>query len=123
MRGKYCGRPCQIRIDFLNPLASLDFKTSQDLDWFIADFKRYQYANQMSFYQKVAEQYTGIRYPVMVLAVEKQAPYRAGVFTVSQEALNLAQIENEDAINRLREAEENNSWPTGWEEVKEICVK
>jgi hypothetical protein len=42
VRAEYCGFPCQIRIDWLDPSPSIvDLKTCDDLTWFEADSRRY----------------------------------------------------------------------------------
>jgi len=42
VRAEYCGLPCQIRIDWLEPVQGIvDLKTCDDLTWFEADSRRY----------------------------------------------------------------------------------
>jgi hypothetical protein len=50
--------------------------------------------------------------------VEKKEPYRCGVWRLSSEVLNLAQKENEQAIDRLHACIANDYWPTGYEELR-----
>ena len=54
IRAVYCGVPCQIRLDWLNPNRGIvDFKTCDELTWFEADARRCRYHNQVAFYQAV----------------------------------------------------------------------
>jgi hypothetical protein len=119
VRAEYCGFPCQIRIDWLDPSPSIvDLKTCDDLTWFEADSRRYGYAYQLAFYRAVLKKALGIYVPVHLIAVEKKEPYRCGVWQLSSEVLNLAQKENEQAIDRLHACTANDSWPTGYEETR-----
>jgi hypothetical protein len=119
VRADYCGLPCQIRIDWLETSRGIvDLKTCDDLTWFEADSRRYGYAHQMAFYRAVLSKALGIYVPVHLIAVEKKEPYRCGVWQLSSEVLNLAQKENEQAIDRLHACITNDSWPTGYEEPR-----
>jgi hypothetical protein len=119
VRAEYCGLPCQIRIDWLETTPSIvDLKTCDDLTWFEADSRRYGYAHQLAFYRAVLSKVLGIFVPVHLIAVEKKEPYRCGVWRLSDEVLNLAQKENEQAIDRLHACIANDSWPTGYEETR-----
>jgi hypothetical protein len=119
-RAKYCGVPCQIKADWLRQDAIIDLKTCRDLNRFEWDFKDYRYANQFSFYQKVFEAFAGVRLPVFCVAVEKAAPYRAAFYRIEQGVLDNAQLENEAAIQRIRECEATGLWLTGYEGVRVI---
>jgi hypothetical protein len=119
VRAEYCGLPCQIRIDWLEPTPSIvDLKTCDDLTWFEVDSRRYGYAHQLAFYRAVLAKALGIHVPVQLIAVEKKEPFRCGVWRLSDEVLNLAQKENEQAIDRLHACIANASWPTGYEEPR-----
>ena len=75
VRAEYCGFPCQIRIDWLDPSPSLvDLKTCDDLTWIEADSRRYGYAHQLAFYRAVLKKPRGIYVPVHLIAVEKKEP-------------------------------------------------
>jgi hypothetical protein len=72
VRAEYCGFPCQIRIDWLDPSPSIvDLKTCDDLTWFEADSRRYGYAHQLAFYRAVLKKALGIYVPVHLIAVTK----------------------------------------------------
>jgi len=121
VRTDYRDIPCQIRIDWLNPERGIvDLKTCDDLKWFESDAKRYGYIYQMAFYQAVLGQVTGnlTEIPVHILAVEKQEPYRCGVWRLSPDVLKHARKQNEEAMDRLKRCEETGLWPTGYEATR-----
>ena len=120
LRTEYCGQPCQIRIDWLNPaLGIVDLKTCNDVAWFAADGRTYGYAHQLAFYRAVLAQALGQkRGPVHVIGIEKKAPYRVTVGPLDEEALALAQRENEASMRRLKDCQERQVWPTDYEEKR-----
>jgi len=119
VRADYCGIPCQIRIDWLNPsLGIADLKTCDDLDYFESDGCRYGYAYQMAFYRAVLAERIGQLVPVNFIAVEKKEPFRCGTWLLSPETLDHCARENEAVIGRLKECRRLGSWPTGYEEVR-----
>lgn len=129
VRAEYCGLACQIRMDWFNPDRGLvDLKTCDDLTYFETDARRYGYAHQLAFYRAVFARATAspartvgvaLTYvPVHIIAVEKREPYRCGVWLVSEDALTVAQKENEAAITRLRECGRMNVWPSGYAEMR-----
>lgn len=123
VRAEYCGIPCQIRLDWLNPhLGIVDFKTIDDLTWFEADARRYRYHNQMAFYQAVLKEVIGEYVPVHLIAVEKKQPFRCGVWRVSDECLAMARNDNEAAIERLNSCRNTDIWPTGYEGVRLLDI-
>lgn len=119
VRADYCGVPCQIRIDWLDPhRCILDLKTCDDLTWFQADAKRYGYVYQVAFYRAVLKQVISLPMPVYFVAVEKRPPFRCGVWQIHEDALNQAQRENEAAIERLKLCMEADTWPSGYAEIR-----
>ncbi len=123
IRTRYCGEASQIRVDFFHQERGLvDLKTCDQLDWFEADARRWRYANQVAFYQRVLAEATGEVVPVHIIAVEKREPYRCGVWRVSDDTLAIARSENEAAIRRLRSAREEDHWPTGYEEIRMLVI-
>ena len=124
----FCGLPCQIRIDWFNPdLGIVDLKTCSDLDRFAFDAKDFGYVHQMAFYRQVLAaafpQAAGA--PVHIVAVEKQQPYRVGVWEVARPSLDRAAAENIDALGRLKLLLEDPaaSWPTGYEASRILSLK
>lgn len=120
-RAEVEGLPCQIRIDWFSPERGIvDLKTSADLDWFDADARRYGYVHQLAFYRMVLRQATGIEAPCTLLAVEKEEPYRVGVWCVNAETLDTAERTLRAALRRLTDCREIDYWPTGYEQPRYI---
>ena len=110
---------CQTRMDWFQPhLGIVDLKTCDDLTWFEADTRRYGYVHQLAFYRAVLAQVIGLHVPVHLIAVEKKEPFRCGVWRLSPEILAAGQLENEQAIDRLKACTESGQWPTGYEEPR-----
>jgi hypothetical protein len=108
-------------MDFFNEeLGLIDLKTCDDLTWFESDARRFSYVYQLAFYRAVLCEASKIKYPVHIIAVEKKEPFRCGVWRISSEALDFAEMENKAAIERLKKCRAENVWPTGYEEVRII---
>lgn len=124
VRAEYCGLPCQIRMDWFEPhLGIVDLKTCDNLDYFEADARRFGYIHQLAFYQAVLAQRIGLLVPVQLIAVEKKEPFRCGVWQILSESLAFARQDNEAAIERLRQCQANQHWPTGYEEPRLLdCI-
>ena len=119
VRSDYCGLPSQIRIDWLNPSRGIvDLKTCNDLSFFESDARRFGYANQLAFYQSVLREKIGEYVPVYIVAIEKNEPYRCGVWRLSDQLLTFAREVNEAAIERLKSAQASGHWPTGFEKMR-----
>ncbi|MFA7184720.1 MAG: PD-(D/E)XK nuclease-like domain-containing protein [Victivallales bacterium] len=119
VRTEYCGVPCQIRMDFFSPDSGiLDLKTCDNLDYFEFDARRFQYIHQAAFYCAVLREASGKNHPFHLIAVEKQEPFRCGVWLISEDALTYAESENTAAIERLKCCRAENLWPTGYEETR-----
>ncbi len=119
VRTDYCGVPSQIRMDWFDPHRCIvDLKTCDDLTWFEADTRRFGYVHQLAFYRAVLAQVIGVLMPVFLIGIEKKEPYRCGVWQLDGDSLSIAQRENEAAIHRLKRCIENDSWLTGYEEVR-----
>ncbi len=120
VRTEYCGVPCQSRIDFFSPEHGLiDLKTCDNLTWFEADARRYGYAYQLAFYRAVlALHLNNPGISVHIVAVEKQEPFRCGVWKLTGDCLDCARRENEAAIERLKACEASGVWTTGYEDVR-----
>lgn len=119
VRFNYFGMPCQIKIDWFNPDEGIvDLKSTAELKYFENDSWKYHYVEQMAFYQAGLEILLGESYPVHLLAIEKQEPYSAGVWKITQEALDRAKKSNEKAIVELLKCKETNAFPTGYEKLR-----
>ena len=126
VRCQHRGIPCQARFDWVSTLphlAIIDLKTTDNLTWFEADARRFQYAHQMAFYRSVLAQALSVEVlavAVHLIAVEKQPPYRCGLWRMGQECLAIAQAENEAAMERLLVCRQTGQWVTGYESVREF---
>jgi hypothetical protein len=121
IRTNYCNMPCQIRMDFFNTeYGIIDLKTCDNLDYFEADARRFQYVYQAAFYRVILREASNKNYPFRLIAVEKHEPFRCGVWRISEESLDFAEAENTAAIERLKRCRLENDWPTGYEEVRTI---
>lgn len=119
IRTDYCGVPCQIRMDYFQPVFGLvDLKTCDDLTWFEADARRFGYLHQLAFYRSILCKVSDQDYQVHIIAVEKKEPFRCGVWRISSDALDYAQRENESAIGRLKICQETGTFPTGYEAIR-----
>jgi hypothetical protein len=119
VRATYRDLPCQIRMDWFDPHRGIvDLKTCDDLTWFEADARRYDYVHQVAFYRAVLAQVIGLSMPVHIIAVEKKEPFRCGVWNVDVQALAIAQGDNERAMERLQQCQAAGVWPTGYEEAR-----
>jgi len=123
VRSEYCHVPVQIRIDWLNlDRGIVELKTCDNLDWFEADARRFQYIYQVAFYHAVLLQSVSClanrALAVYLIAIEKQEPYRCGVWLVHPHILQAARRENEAAIERLRQCMATNIWPSGYEKCR-----
>ena len=119
VRQNYAGMPCQGRFDWVSPKFGLvDLKTCDDLTWFESDARRFAYAYQMAFYRALLREATGTTMPVHLIAVEKRAPFRCGVWRLSEQVLDAAERENLSAMRRLEQCRANDAWPTGYEEIR-----
>jgi len=121
VRAEYCGLPCQARLDWLHPERGIvDLKTCDNLDWLQMDARTYGYPHQLAFYRALVVCATGAVLPVHLIAVEKREPFRCGVWRVGENVLEVALIDNEEAISRLKTCRERDEWPTGYEGVREF---
>ena len=121
VRTEYRGVPCQIRMDWFSPRRGLvDLKTADELQWFESDCRRYGYVHQLAFYRAVIRETTGRDVPVNIIAVEKKEPFAAGVWRLTPEVLDLAELENKAALERFKGCCACGCWPTGYEDVRII---
>lgn len=118
------GFNCQIRVDWLNPCEGIvDLKTTRNLDGFEEDACFYRYFNQLAFYQDVIYFATGSIVPVFIVAVEKKAPFRCGVWRMNGDHLVAASKENMAAIKELQVCNNLNQWPSGYENTRTLNRK
>lgn len=116
------GVESQARIDWFNTNGISDLKTCADLSYFEEDIKRYGYLHQMAFYVQVLVQHmtSVFTLPAHLIAVEKNEPYRTGVFKISEDALRECASENAAALARFKQCKEANYFPTDFEDIRFI---
>jgi len=124
LRSQLHGFELQARFDWIGgPAVELcDLKTCADLDDFEDDLWRYCYPWQQAFYLLVAHA-AGIKLPLVsnLIAIEKQEPFRCGVFRLPAATIKRCQVELKAALYALREANANpDMWPTGAEQVRTV---
>jgi hypothetical protein len=117
----FCGLPVQVRLDWFNgDFGIVDLKTTSDLPGFESEARKFGYGFQLALYRAVLERVSGRKFPVYLIASEKTAPYRAATFKYADEALDLAEAENEKAIAELVQCREKNEWYTRFRETRLI---
>ena len=123
VRAEYAGHACQARIDWINPSGGagiVDLKTCDRMDSFEFDARAFGYLHQLAFYRAVLEAATGVELPVHIVAVEKREPYRTGCWHVAPAVLDAARRENEAAMAELIRCRESDTWPTGFESMRQF---
>lgn len=121
VRAKYHGAPCQIRIDWLSADGTIcDLKTCEDLADFHWNIRKYGYAPKASFYQQVYKEAARdlIEPPYRLIVVEKNAPYRCGMWMFPDEALQVIHLAARSDIAGILKSRATNVWPTGYEEIQ-----
>lgn len=125
VRTEFLGEKVQIRMDAFNPelKAIIDLKTCDNLDFFTNDCFKYGYAEQMAFYHDVFKSASGgIETTAWLIAVEKRAPNRCGVWQVSERMLDQAGKVNEHTIEELKACRSSDVWPTRYEEPRVLDI-
>ncbi len=123
VRQDYCGRRCQIRMDWFDPhVAIVDLKTIDNLDFFEVDAKRFGYLYQLAFYRCVLAEAISISMPVYFIAIEKREPFRCGVWRIDDDSLSVAAAENRAAVERLTLCEQEDRWTSGYEDVRSFVA-
>jgi len=124
LRTEYCGVQCQVRIDACgDDIGIVDLKTCDSLNRLPSAAVKYGYFSQLAFYREVL-QASGLDFmpDVHLIGIEKQFPYRTGVWLVSKSSLDFARDENELNISQLVECKMQGNWPTGYEEKRELSL-
>jgi hypothetical protein len=124
LRARWHQVDCQIRVDWFTHMPGgciVDLKTADHLDYFEVDARKFGYVHQLAFYRSIAATAAAVDprdVPVHLIAVEKQVPYRCGVWRMGEDVLAVAQKENEEAVKRLRDCRARDVWPTGYEALR-----
>lgn len=127
VRQEYCGTNCQIKMDYFTKYGIVDLKTTKSLDGFYnnsnwCDVMKYGYLHSAAFYRAVLHMLNPKipKQDFYFIAVEKEIPFRVGVWKVSPEILDEYEEENEKFIQRLADSESQNTWVSHYDEMKTI---
>lgn len=121
VRADWLGVACQARLDWLRSDGVIvDLKTVEDLSRFEGDARRFGYLHQFAFYRDVVRAAGGGETEMIVVALEKKPPWRAGVWRFSAETLEPCARQNRDALALLIRCREENRWPTGYEATRQF---
>jgi len=116
----------QSRMDFVADIGSggivlVDLKTTDDLSTFARKAWKFGYPEQLAFYKDLFCRTTGNtpgQIDVLIVAVEKKAPYKVAVANLPHSILQVLQNRNEEHISRLAQLfNSEEDWPTGYEGV------
>jgi len=119
VRSDYQGVACQERFDWLSPHRGIvALHVCDGLSWLDSTLRYGGTANLLAFGRALLAAATGKTVPVHVVAVEKSAPHRCGVWHASRLLLRGAERENEKTLRRLKEYRDRDHWPTGYERVR-----
>lgn len=105
---------CKGRLDFIADAGALvDLKSTKDASpaGFGREVTRYEYHAQLAFYRDGYQAMTGVRLPVIIVAVEAAAPHVVQVYRVEEEELELGRERYELYLSQLRICREENKWP------------
>ena len=129
VRTRYCGEPCQIRMDWFRAdyggrPTICDLKTCETLDYFEGDARRFGYPQPMAFYREVLRTASegAVEADCFLIAVEKREPMRCCVWKLTDGILQACALENERAIAELRSCRSDNLWPTRTEDMRILDI-
>jgi hypothetical protein len=118
VRADLFGVASQARIDWYHFQRGLvDLKTTKDLDGFADQYDDLDYGVQAAFYQAVFEAANGYAPDFHFVAIEKQAPYRCGVFRIGGDEMGSLRDRVERLVRDVAEAIDTETFPTGYEQV------
>jgi hypothetical protein len=124
IRTNYCGVACQSRYDWIDKSCITDLKTCQNLDNFQSDAMKYGYGIQFTFYAMILEQAVGQSFKIVidmpdvyVIAVEKNFPYRTGVFFFAPVNYDFFVPKIVKAFNNYKKCLETGQFPTMFQKV------
>ena len=119
VRRDYLGVASQERFDWLSPHRGIvALYVADGLSYLDSTLRYGGTAHRLAFGRALLAAATGKTVPVHVVAVEKSAPHRCGVWHASRLLLRGAERENEKALRRLKQCRDRDHWPTGYERVR-----
>ena len=114
----------QMRLDWFSDRSGItDLKTCLDLDRFEYDARDYDYVRQLSVYAAGVMVSSGEIPQVHLIAAEKKEPYRVGVWRIPDELIETGIDSVRGSLRELKRCYANNTWPTGYEEVRRLFDK
>jgi hypothetical protein len=129
-RGTLHGIPFRARIDWENEKSILDLKTCQDLDEFERDAIRNGYQYQLACYLLCYNLARGIQPDgysslpnVHLLAVEKNPPWRAGMWQVDTDLMDAAKLTVASNLRAYLHCKNAGVWPTGYEYARTLSSR
>ena len=122
VRCDYRGVSCQSRLDWISPTQGLvGMVVCDGLTWLDVTLRSNGVVHHLAFEQALISRIAEADLPVHVIAVEKRAPHRCGVWLVSKRLVRKARKENEAAIDRFKRCRNNDHWPTGYEKLRVLA--
>lgn len=93
--------------------ALVDIKTSRAVDeWgFSKAFRDFNYATKLGLYQRWLEAATGVKLPVLVLALKNNPPYDAGFYPIADSILEMGVRRGLKVLRDVRMCIEADYWP------------
>ncbi|MBN1436188.1 MAG: PD-(D/E)XK nuclease-like domain-containing protein [Sedimentisphaerales bacterium] len=124
VRTNYCGLPCQAWFDWVHPHRGIvDFQPCYSLDLTDCELQRSSCQRQLAFDRALlAQRLDGLLVPVYVIGIERDEPFRCGVWQISDEVLAKSQAENEASIAKLIECQQHGRWSTNFEELRIVAA-
>jgi hypothetical protein len=110
VRYEMAGVAFQSRIDWLNGHKIVDLKTCKNLDDFKESADKYGYGLQAAVYLEAMRLETGKAHEYFIIAVEKEAPFRCGVFMVF--ASLMEPIELAGKYKAMSASSDRADWPS-----------
>ena len=122
LRWSWSAFKCQCRYDWLSiardKVIMVDVKTCQDLDLFEYDIRKYGYMTQIGFYYDGLRTCSAQTIECYFIAVEKQEPYRCGVWRIAGAAIDEARSINSRSMLEMQVCTLKGTWPTRYEGTK-----
>jgi len=122
VRTRYCGVPCQARLDWLNPRQGIvAIVTCDRLTYVEPQLRQNGPAHRLALERSVLAGVIGKNVPVHLIVVEKREPHRCGVWMLSERLLRRVEKENAKGIAQLMTCHRLGRWPTGYEAVRTLA--
>jgi hypothetical protein len=119
------GQVCKGRFDLFHESGVIaDIKSTEDArpDAFMRSIVQYKYHWQAAMYCDGAQAITGLPFTFCFIAVEKEAPFGVGVYTIDSDFLERGRSEYKAALAKVAECEAKNNWPCYGDEILEIAA-